>query len=648
MRSTIRSDTVGSMDASPSKIRFGPALPGREGFLPAGIAVALVLGGVVWLVGQHRAAHAIWAVALLVVCVPLVREVARRIRRGQPGADVIALLAIAGSLVLGEYLAGAVIALMLSGGDYLDARAFGRARRELGALVERAPSTAHREGPDGVFSDIAAGLVGPGDVILVKRGEVIPVDGVVLDHPATIDESALTGESLPITVAPGSEVRSGASVSGDAARLRALRPASASTYAAIVRLVESAEADRAPTMRLADRAAAIFLPVTLATAGAGWIITGGPLAALAVLVVATPCPLILATPVAFVSGIARAARRGIIVKGGGVLERLGQVSVVALDKTGTLTEGHPELVRGDDETLRLAASADALSTHPLAVALVEAAHGRRLALEPAFDFDEQYGDGVEATIGSRRVRVGRSGFVGQAPCARAAGEVDVYVSVDGEPRGVLTLADQIRTSSAPTIASLRRLGTRVLMLSGDDQAVAERVAAAVGVERVEAGATPAGKADVVAALHRAGEVVAMVGDGINDAPALALADVGIALAARGATISSAAADVVITVDDVERVADAIAGAQRTLRIAWQGIALGMGLSFALMIVAAAGALPPLWGAIAQEVIDVAAIANALRALRDAPTTFGSRVSRSLEERMPRRRIAWGRRRSIRQ
>jgi heavy metal translocating P-type ATPase len=635
------------MHLSPSKVTFRPERPGGAPFLPAGVTVALLIGGCAWLLGQHRTAHGIWAAALLVVGVPLTRSVAKRIRRGQPGADVIALLAIAGALALGEYLAGAVIALMLSGGDYLDARAFGRARRELGALVERAPTIAHREGADGLLADVAAGLVTPGDVILVKHGEVIPVDAVVLDRAATLDESALTGESLPSTHALGSEVRSGASISGDAVRLRAVRPASASTYAEIVRLVESAEADRAPTMRLADRAAAIFLPVTLAAAGAGWLITGGPRAALAVLVVATPCPLILATPVAFVSGIASAARRGIIVKGGGVLERLGQVSVVALDKTGTLTEGHAELVRGDDETLRLAASADALSTHPLAAALVEAAHRRQLALETAHGFREQYGDGVEAMVAGRRVRVGRSAFVRQEPFERAPGEVDVHVSIDGEPAGVLTLADQVRPSAIETVASLRSLGTRVLMLSGDDQAVADRVAAAVGLERVEAEATPQGKADVIAALHRSGDVVAMVGDGVNDAPALALADVGIALAARGATISSATADVVITVDDIARVAEAIAGGKRTLRIARQGIALGMGLSVVLMVVAAAGELPPLWGAVAQEVIDVAAILNALRALRGTPEGPSVRSSRNPAPQMPRRHASPVRRGALR-
>jgi heavy metal translocating P-type ATPase len=615
------------MPGRASKVTYLSERAGGAPVLPAGVAAALLIGGLAWFVGQQRAANGIWAAALLVIGVPLMRSVARRIRKGQPGADVIALLAIAGALALGEYLAGAVIALMLSGGDYLDARAFGRARRELGALVERAPTIAHREGVDGLLADVPAGLVTPGDVLLVKHAELIPVDAIVLDRPATLDESALTGESLPTTHTPGSEVRSGACVSGDAVRLRALRPASASTYAEIVRLVESAEADRAPTMRLADRAAAIFLPVTLTTAGAGWLITGGPRAALAVLVVATPCPLILATPVAFVSGIASAARRGIIVKGGRVLERLGQVSVVALDKTGTLTEGHAELVCGDDDVLRLAASADALSTHPLAVALVDAAHGRQLALETALGFHEQYGDGVEAVVAGRRVRVGRSAFVGQEPIERSPGEVDVHVSIDGEPAGVLTLADRVRPSAIDTISSLRGLGMRVLMLSGDDQAVADRVAAAVGVERVEAGATPQGKANVVAALHRSGDVVAMVGDGVNDAPALALADVGIALAARGATISSATADVVITVDDIARVAEAIAGGKRTLHIARQGIALGMGLSAALMVVAAAGALPPVWGAFAQEAIDVAAIANALRALRGAPTRSPGRMSR---------------------
>jgi heavy metal translocating P-type ATPase len=605
---------AGSMSTAPHEATARHERPGETILLPAGVALALALGGLAWILGQPRLANGIWAVALIVVGVPLTRSVARRIRQGQPGADVIALLAIGGALALGELLAGAVIALMLAGGDYLDARAFGRARRELGALAAHAPTVAHREGPRGELEDVAAEHVVPGDVIVVKHGELLPVDAVVLDREAMLDESALTGESLPTSYRPGSEIRSGASVAGDPIRVCAVRPASASTYAAIVRLVESAEADRAPTMRLADRAAAIFLPLTIVTAAAGWLITGGPRAALAVLVVATPCPLILATPVAFVSGIASAARRGIIVKGGGVLERLGQVTVVALDKTGTLTEGHARVVRGADDVLLLAASADALSTHPLASALVDEARRRGLALETAYGFREQYGDGAEATVTGRRVRLGRAAYVGQPSIERVPGEVDVHVSLDGVPAGVLTLADGVRPDATETVARLQALGARVLMLSGDDQAVADRVAAAVGLERVEAGATPEGKATVIGVLRRSGEVVAMVGDGVNDAPALALADVGIALAARGATISSATADVVIAVDDLGRVAEAVACGRRTLRIARQGIVLGMGLSLILMLVAAAGGLAPVWGAVAQEVIDVAAIANALRAL----------------------------------
>jgi len=583
--------------------------------VPAGVALALAAGGAAWLLGRPEIARGIWAAALVVVGVPLTVSVARRIRRGQPGADVIALLAIAGALALGELLAGAVIALMLSGGDYLDARAFGRARRELGALASRAPVTAHREAAGGTLEDIPAECVAPQDMILVKHGEVIPVDAIVVDRTAVLDESALTGESLPVSHAPGAQVRSGATVAGEAIRLRAQSTAACSTYAGIVRLVESAEADRAPTMRVADRAAAVFLPLTLAAAAAGWLFTGSPRSALAVLVVATPCPLILATPVAFVSGIASAARRGIVVKGGTALERLGRVTVVALDKTGTLTEGRPQYVRGDERTLQLAASADALSTHPLASALVGEAQRRRLELLPADDFREQQGDGVEAIVDGKRIRVGRSGFVSQKALEHEPGEVDVHVSIDGVAAGVLTLADQIRASSIGTVGRLRAMGARVLILSGDDQAVARRVASAVGVERVQAGATPEGKAGVVGELRRAGEVVAMVGDGINDAPALALADVGIALAARGATISSATADVVVLVDDLGRVAEALACGRRTLHIARQGIVMGMGLSAILMVIAATGRLAPVWGAVAQEVIDVAAIANALRALR---------------------------------
>ncbi len=577
---------------------------------PAIVLLALATGVGLLLGGERQAAEIVWAAALVLVGVPLAREVAGRIRRGQAGADVIALLAITGSLALGEVLAGAVIALMLSGGDYLDERAFRHARRELSALAERAPSVAHRL--DG--GDCAAAEVVPGDRLLVKHAELIPVDGR-LESAAIVDESSLTGESLPVALAIGDPVRSGASVTGEAIRMTATARAADSAYARIVELVEQAEESRAPIARIADRAAVIFLPLTITTAVAGWLVTGSPRAALAVLVVATPCPLILATPIAFVSGVARAARRGVIVKGGAPLERLARTTLVALDKTGTITLGEPLLIDGDRETVRLAAGVDQLSTHPLASALVAAARARGIALTHPEAFEEHPGEGAAGTIDGHRVRVGRAGYVGAPAVAASPGIALAHVSIDGAPAPPLRFADALRDDARPTVARLRAAGIEVVLLTGDDDETARAIGQAAGITRIVADASPERKAQVIHELRDEGNVVTMAGDGVNDAPALATADAGIALAARGQTVSSSAADAVVLVDDLGRIPDAITIARRTLRIARQSIVLGMGLSGCLMVVAALGHLTPLAGALAQEAIDVAAIANALRALR---------------------------------
>ncbi len=587
----------------------------RSLLIPSLIAAVLACGFALRLAGQGHVAHGLWIAVLAVVVVPLAFSVLRRILRGQLGADVIALLAVAGSLALGELAAGLVVALMLSGGELLDERAFGRARRELAALAQRAPAVAHRQAGGGLV-DVPAEKVRAGDELMVLAGEIVPVDCMLVSGRAVLDEAALTGEPLPVRRETGQEIRSGASVAGEAIAVRALRPAAASTYAGIVRLVEQAESDRPRTARLADRAAVVFLPITLVVAGAGWIVSGSPVAALAVLVVATPCPLILATPIAFVSGLARAARRGIVVKGGTPLERLGSATVVVFDKTGTLTTGHPEVVEASDAVLALAAAAEQRSLHPLAAAIRAEAGRRRLSLTAARDFSEAYGDGVEALVGARRVRVGRAAFAG-APSGQVppAGVAEVWVTVDGSVAGVIRCADPLRADAAAVVARVRRAGARPLLLTGDATAVAEQVARATGIGEVRGEATPEGKARVVAELRRAGATVVMVGDGLNDAPALAMADVGVALGATGSTISSGAADAVVLVDDLGRVAEAIEIGRDTVRVARTGIAIGMGLSAVLMVVAALGGISPLHGAIAQEAIDVAAILNALRALR---------------------------------
>jgi heavy metal translocating P-type ATPase len=576
-----------------------------------------VAGNVIWAaVGGCGAAYALWAMA-------------DALRHGRVGVDVIALLAVGGALAVGELLAAAVIAVMLASGRALEAWAAGRARRDLRALLERAPRTA-RQYRGQALETVPLDAVMPGDLLLVAPGELVPADGTVVGSAAVLDESALTGEARPVERAPREPVRSGVVNAGGPFDLRVTATAADSTYAGIVRLVSEAEASQAPFVRLADRYAVWFLLVSLAWAGAAWLMEG-PARAVAVLVVATPCPLILAAPVALVSGLSMAARRGVVVKGGGVLERLARCTTLLLDKTGTLTSGRPQvsaiIPAGDHEPaeiLRLAASLDQVSAHVLAGAVVEAAAARGSRLVLPQHVEEVLGQGIRGTVGARRVAVGRAAWAGVTGLpglvktarrrARLDGALTVFVAIDGEPAGVLIMNDPLRPDAARTIRALRDGGiSRIVMVTGDRAEVAHSVGAVIGVDEVLAERTPADKLDAVR-VERDRAPVIMVGDGINDAPALALADVGVAMGARGATASSEAADAVVTVDRLDRLGEARTLACRSRRIAMQSVLAGMGMSLAAMTVAAAGLLPAVWGALLQEAIDVAVILNALRVL----------------------------------
>jgi heavy metal translocating P-type ATPase len=448
----------------------------------------------------------------------------------------------------------------------------------------------------------------------------------VEEGEAVLDEAALTGESLPVTRRAGEPVRSGTLCAGGAFALRAEHAAADSAYSALVRLVRDAQAERAPFVRMADRYAVILLPLTLALAAIAWAASGDPIRALAVLVVATPCPLILAAPIAIVSGMSRAARAGVVVKDGGAIERLARARTVLIDKTGTLTLGEPAVERivpldgvGADELLRLAASADQVSAHGLAEALVHDAERRGLRLSLPDDVVERPGQGVDGSVDGRRVTVGSAAWLNErgiasTPVAAPPGHAVVSVAVDGRSAGSIVMADRVRDDARAAVAGMHAAGVRtVAMVTGDRLEVAQAVAACVGIDRVYAGREPE---DKLALVRDADErPVVMVGDGVNDAPALALADVGVAMGAAGATASAEAADAVIVVDRLDRLVEAMRLSARALRIARQSVLVGMGLSLAAMVVAAAGHLPPLAGAILQEGIDVAVILNALRALR---------------------------------
>jgi len=590
----------------------------------------VVAGGLLHVFGIDRPAHLVWAATTALLLVPLTLSVVRSLLRRDVGVDAIALVSMTGALVLGEYLAGAVVALMLAGGNALEERANGRARRELTALVERAPRVAlMRRGSELV--EVPVDAVGPGDVVLVRAGEVVPVDGLVESEEAVLDESALTGEPLPVTVHRGGQVRSGVASAGGAFELRAVRPAAESAYAALVRLVTQAGEQRAPFVRMADRYAAFFLPVTTVVALLAWAFSGDPVRALAVFVVATPCPLILAAPIALMSGLSRTARAGIVVKGGGALERLGSARTVLLDKTGTITLGHPKFDRvislnglPEDEILLLAASLDRFSAHPLAAALVEGAdqHGLRLSLPE--QVQESFGHGIEGVVEGRHVVLGSAGWLRShgidpvLPTELDTGAARVLIGIDGAPAGAALLEDRLREDAGGLVPRLRAAGIRhIAIVTGDKAVVADRIGSRLGVDRVYSEQTPEQKVEVVRALQAQPQLrnVVMVGDGVNDAPALALADIGIAMGTIGATVSSDTADAVILVDRVDRVADAVLIGRRALAIARQSVLLGIGASLVAMGFAALGYLSPVAGALVQEAIDVGVILNALRALR---------------------------------
>jgi heavy metal translocating P-type ATPase len=600
--------------------------------LVAGAALtAVIVGLALAAFDRHRLADWLWAATTAMLLVPLTWSVLRALLRRDVGVDAIALFSMAGALALGEYLAGAVVALMLAGGNALEEAANRRARRELTALVERAPRSALVRRGDGL-AEVTVDEVRVEEVVLVRAGEVVPVDGMVVSDEAIVDESALTGEPLPVTVHRGGSVRSGTAAAGSAFELRALRPAADSAYAALVRLVEQAEEERAPFVRVADRYAIFFLPATMIVAALAWAISGHPVRALAVFVVATPCPLILAAPIALMSGLSRAARAGVVVKGAGTIEQLGEARSVLLDKTGTITLGHPEfdrVVETDglpaDETLRLAASLDQLSSHPLAKALVAGAEERNLTLTIPEQIEEEFGRGVRGTVEGHQVLVGSASWLRahhvepRLPAGLDGGDAKVLVAIDDRFSGIVLVCDHLRADSVGLVPGLREAGIRhVALVTGDKASVAEAVGEALGVDRVYAEQRPEEKLEVVRVLHDLPDLrgVVMVGDGINDAPALALADVGIAMGSAGATVSSQTADAVILVDRVDRVAAAIRIGRRSLVIARQSVLAGIALSLMAMGVAAAGYLAPVEGALLQEAIDVGVILNALRALTD--------------------------------
>ena len=594
-------------------------------------ALTLLAGGVAHIAQKPDWASMCWAAGSLVMSAVLLVEIVRRLARREAGVDLIALLSITAALVFEQTLVAAVIALMLASGRTLEFFTKQRAERELRALIDRAPRFAWLQ-EEGGLRKIPVEQVQLHQTLLVRLGEVIPVDGRLLSPAAILDESALSGESLPVTRREGEQLSSGVSNVGAPILLITTRTAAQSTYAGIVRLAEAARRSRAPFVRLADRYALFFIPLTLLLAGLAWHLSGDPLRALAVLVVATPCPLILAVPIAIMSGISRAARRGILIKDGVTLEALAAIKQVFLDKTGTLTSGHARLqsieVNGladPQRLLGLAASLAQASTHPVSQAIVEAAHQRQLPLSVPQDVEESPGSGLCGHVDGVQVRFGTLSFAHKD--APGTDWVDAmlrhmdylacsgsFIDVDGKLAGLLIFSDNVRRETPQTLRRLRNRGIeKIVMLTGDRLETAEMIALSAGIDELHAGLTPEDKVRAVrqASLRTS---TLMVGDGINDAPALAAANVGVAMGASGATASAQAAGVVLLVDRLDRLVEALDIARRTRYIARQGVLVGMGMSLLAMVVAALGYLPPLIGAVVQEGIDVVIIINALRAL----------------------------------
>lgn len=586
----------------------------------------LIAGSALAISGRPATANLAWAAATI----PAI-SIAVDLWSGRMGVDAIAFVSMSAALALGQPLAGIVVAIMYAGGNVLEHYAVGRAERDLKLLTDRAPRTAHRL-LEGRVEAVAVAEVEPGNRLLLRAGDIVPVDGLLADVSTLIDEAAVTGEPLPVRRGPGETVRSGTVNAGETVTMIAAARASDSTYAGIVRMVSSAQAAKVPFVRMADRFALVLLPVTLGVAGLAWYVSGDPVRALAVLVVATPCPLILAAPVAFISGVSRAARRGILVKGGGALEALARVRVAIFDKTGTLTVGGARLVgietapgEDADDILRLVASLEQASHHVLAATLIAAAHARSLPLSVPHDVGEIRGSGLEGIVEGKRVAAGSQALIaGETQLAdwaarairraRWRSALTIFVAIDGRLAAAILLGDEVRTETAGALRWLRALGiSRLMMVTGDHTAAAEAVAEGLDLDETKANCTPRQKIEVVReeAIRHPGM---MIGDGINDAPALAAATVGIAMGARGASASSEAADVVILVENLNRVPESIAIARRTRQIALQSIVAGLALSGVAMVFAAAGLLPPVAGALTQEAIDVAVIINALRAL----------------------------------
>lgn len=589
------------------------------------VIIAIVTAIGLTLAGYNSAANILLGATALLSSLPILWDIYQSLRHGEYGVDILAATAIITSVVLGEVWAGMIIVLMLTGGEALEDYAEGRAKTELTALLERAPKKAHVYRGRKVV-DVSVKQVQAGDKLLIKPGEVVPVDCVIIEGTSSMDESSLTGEPLPVEKSLGEQLLSGSVNQESAVTVKALHTASDSQYEQIIKLVKAASSSKSPFVRLADRYSIPFTIIAFIIAGGAWFISGDVDRFLQVLVVATPCPLILGAPIAIISGMSRAAKHGVIIKTGGALEQLASVKTIAFDKTGTLTQGKPVVEsiltfnKASKKTvLELAAALEQSSSHILAKTIVEEAKAEKIKLPKIKGVREVTGYGLRGTLKNREILVGKLSFMTkenvQIPTsipATAQAQTSAYVAADGALIGVICFTDEVRPESRMTMRRLKDLGIdHLLMVTGDNKATAKAIARKLGITEVKAECLPADK--LIAIENVKHKPVGFVGDGVNDAPVLTASDVGIALGARGSTAASESADVVVMLDDISRVADSVEIAKRTLFIAKQSILIGIFISIGLMFIFATGRFKAIYGAAIQELVDVAVIVNALRA-----------------------------------
>lgn len=545
-------------------------------------------------------------------------EMIKTLRSGSYGVDLLAITAIIATLLVGEYWASLIIILMLVGGESLEDYANGRAHRALAALLDKSLEIAHVQTGDKVV-DLPLDHVEIGSVLLIRPMEIIPIDGKLLSEAVVLDEASLTGETKPNELVRGDNVLSGAINGNSSIQIETTFAAADSQFQKIVQLVKETEKTPAQFVRLADRYAVPFTIIAYIIAAVAYFISGDPVRIAEVLVVASPCPLILAAPIAFVSGMSRSSQNGSLIKNGTVIEKLAKAQEIFLDKTGTITEGtikvdsiKPVKSGNEAEILQLVYTVEKSSGHILAKAVVEYAETKKIQPLKLTSLTEVAGLGVIGEIDGEEIKIGRSLFA-FAP-DNLNYETAFYVSKSGKYIGAVTFSDTLRPEAKATIAQMRKIGLEnITMLTGDNQLVADKIAKSVGIENVYAGLMPDEKLKFIQnATHRP---AIMIGDGVNDAPALATADIGISIGVGSGTVASEAADIVLLQNDLRKVTTSIEISRDTLKIAKQAVMIGIVICIILMFIAALGVIPAVIGALFQEIIDVVSILYALRALR---------------------------------